>query len=325
MTVFFLGSERDAVKTNVATGSYSDSTGVSESPHSRGGVVHTAVNDGYLVVGDGVERTEAYWHFFTMPNGSANSQSGYSVFELLNQDETPVMRAYVEDSTLTTCTAKIQFWDGSAWDDSGETISWIESLSAPELHIDIYAKTTGEVGIYVNAETLVEKTVTWPSTTGFLDVRVRRNRRNRGVSQCIVSDVPMLDAKVWTVAATSDGTDTDASVGSYDDINDLTLDDSAVVQLDSAGDKHSFKADARTLVSDIHSVGVAGRLRSPGGGESAKPYLLIGGVRYYGDTFALTTGWDAYQYVWNVNPATSSPWEPSEVNDADLEWGWEMV
>lgn len=325
MTVFFQGSEQDAIRTEVGVGTYTDATGgVSESPYTRGGVTHSGNDNGFMYVGSGEVRTECYYHFFTSPSGSNNVSTDDDVVELLNQADVVVMRFTISSGTLTTCTIAIETWDGAAFVDSGYNIYWVEDTNGPDLRLDIYVNADGRLGVYKDSETVCELTGVWDGgTTGFKDLKVRRNRRNRSISQCIESDVPMLDARLWTIAATADGTDTDGA-GGYDNINDLTINDSVVTSL-GAAEKRSYKATARTITSDIFSVSVAGRLRSSAGGESAKPYLKIGGTRYYGDTFALSTGFSPYQYVWDLNPATAAAWTPSEANDANMEWGWEVV
>lgn len=54
-----------------------------------------------------------------------------------------------------------------------------------------------------------------------------------------------------------------------------------------------------------------------------KGYLTVGGTRYYhADTKTLTDKYDAYQFAWTENPATSTPWTVAALND--LEYGVEI-
>jgi hypothetical protein len=48
-------------------------------------------------------------------------------------------------------------------------------------------------------------------------------------------------------------------------------------------------------------------------------------TRYYGTTFALDVIPLAYQYTWQLNPATGVAFTAAEANAATLEWGWEAV
>jgi hypothetical protein len=325
VTVFFQGSELDAFNHEVGLGVYIDAdTTTAVDPYSRAASIVQSNDAGFLILGDGVSREDVYFHFWTAPSGSSNCRLDRVAFEIKNQADVAVMRLWINDGGLTSCSGEIQFWDGAAWVASGYILQWVSSLNGPLNVIDIHCNIDGTFGMYLDSETIVETTVVWPSTTGFTQLEIHPNRRNRSIAQGIVSDVPCLDSLVWTIPPTVNGTDADGT-GDYTDVDELLLDNTDYVELAAPGDKQSFKAAARTLTSDILAVTVAGRLRSSAGGESAKPYLLIGGVRYYGDTFALSTGYLSYQYTWDNNPDTASPWTPSEANDADLEWGWESV
>lgn len=148
-------------------------------------------------------------------------------------------------------------------------------------------------------------------------------------SQVIIADENLLLWNSKTAYATANGTDSTDGTGTYTDINESTLSDTTYISFTANGQKRSFTTVDRAASLSRYPKGitVTGRLMrlDATGPQQARPYLLIGGTRYYGTTFTLTTGWDSYQYTWMLNPSTGLAWALSEAESASLEFGWEAV
>lgn len=57
-----------------------------------------------------------------------------------------------------------------------------------------------------------------------------------------------------------------------------------------------------------------------GYGYNERPYVLIGGSRYYGSTaspYPMTYTYTLYSHTWNTNPATGSAWDAAAINSAE--------
>jgi hypothetical protein len=59
------------------------------------------------------------------------------------------------------------------------------------------------------------------------------------------------------------------------------------------------------------------------GSHSIRTVCRIGGVDYYGDTFAVSSSFRYFTQIWSVNPATGAAWLLTEVEAA--EFGYELV
>ena len=70
----------------------------------------------------------------------------------------------------------------------------------------------------------------------------------------------------------------------------------------------------------ISSVKVYIRFRSNNVGYTAKgkPVVRTGGTDYFGTEFNPSISWTTYNYEWTVNPGTSNPWTPAEVNAMEI-------
>lgn len=95
----------------------------------------------------------------------------------------------------------------------------------------------------------------------------------------------------------------------------------------TSGHADSFPVQPVTAVvpvaQTVHNVTVR-CMASADSGEQIKPFLLIGGTRYYGSNYSPPSGRYEYaEFVWETNPATASAWTLAAI-DA-LEIGYEVV
>lgn len=234
----------------------------------------------------------------------------------------------------TVGTMVAEMWNGSAWTVLGS--GSIDQSQIKNTHCNCYVKgvgtAAGSIRLQYNGVTVFD--LTGQNFAGFADLRYVRwsaigtDSSRHDASQFQIGSETAVGRNSKTVAANANGTDATDGSGTYTDVNETGLNDSTFIELTAAGQKRSIKAAARTLAQPTcKGVTVTGRLMrvDATGPQQAKPYLLIGGTRYYGTTFALTTGFINYQYTWLVNPATAAAWTMSDINAATLEWGWEAV
>lgn len=228
----------------------------------------------------------------------------------------------------------IEQWSGSVWN-TLSTLTLTPASSLWTFNVGGLGTSSGTITVHRGGVLLYA--VAGQNFTGIANLRYARfsclgndSTRSTWTEQCIANH-NLVNNRLKTVRATSNGTDATDGSGSYTDINEngqAFNNDSSYIELTSATQHRSFKAGARTLAfptSKGCSIGFRAMKMDLTGPQNIKPYLLISGTRYYGTTFALTIGWLNYQYVWTVNPATSSAWTMSDINSAGLEWGLEAV
>lgn len=324
MTVLFAGSEREALQQNLSSGSYSEENALAQSPYTRGSSRMDGGSTTWYdaVFSDAVD--ECWLHFRRQYNGFDDQTSSPPVFVM---DASNNVIAKLEITSGTNYV--LQYWNGSAFVTVGGQIS--QNSGVPQ-EIDLHVKKgdgNGSVAVYKN-NTLHAQAVdlTLTSFGDLAKVRLAGRGSTNYWSQVIVTDAAeaTIDWNLWTIVPSANGTDTDGT-GTVADVNELNMNTSTFVYLEAAGEKRSFIHAAINTEDFIRGVVVAGCLRRVGstGPQQARPYLIIEGVRYYGDTFPLALGFADYEYVWPISPASGTDWTTDEVNDPTFEMGWEAV
>lgn len=324
MTVLFAGSEREALQQNPSAGTYTETADVIQSPYNRGSAYMAGGATTFYECVFSNAVTECWLHYRRQYNGFDDQTSAPAIHFM---DAANNIIAKVEITSGSTYV--LQYWNGSAFVVVGTSML---NVNGTVFEIDINVKkdaATGRVAWYRAGVLHAEATAL--NLTSFGDIAkvrlVGRNNENRW-NQVIITDAaePTINWNLWTVPPNADGTDTDGT-GTYADVDELVMNTSDFIQLDNAGDKHSFLHAAITVEDFVRGVVVAACARRVDGSgpQNIRPYLIIGGVRYYGDTYALTTSFFDYEYIWGLNPATATDWTTADVNDPTFEMGWEAV
>ncbi|AMK18690.1 hypothetical protein K663_11555 [Sphingobium sp. MI1205] len=267
--------------------------------------------------------TECWLHAITYAGAWDDDQNDYIVL-VKDTSANNVFRVY----TTSPGVFWAQYWNGSAWTSVGS--SW--TITGGQSSYAIYLK-TGASG--ANFIVLVDGVIKASGTMGTATVDVKTivwgtpdNNLAGYFSELVVEDANLstVGVVVETEAPTGAGGDA-TGTGAYTDVDEAPLNDTDIITFGAAGERNSFTSPARTsTLALVRGVGVAARAkRDASGPQNMKFYLKIGGTRYYSPDIALTTGFDAYQYVWALNPATSAAWTSTDANDAALEWGVEAV
>ena len=235
---------------------------------------------------------------------------------------------------------QMEYYNGSAWVKAfdmtyatnsvvAHEISWTTGTATNKLKYYYQDQFLTEIVLPVNipAITYVDLNVFGGSSAGNIEMW----------SNIILADLERSLAEVYyeTEGPNANGLDL-GTTGTYLDVDEAVNDGYAtMVQLAAAGNRASFRAPARTYRTAANAgarclaVTVAADLRAGEdvtlGPQYAKFYLLLGGVRYYSPSFALSTTGKGYQYSWNTNPATGLAWDIALTTDTLFEWGVEAA
>lgn len=326
--VLWVGHEAECYRLGASANT--EFTNVADSGYERAGmkVATQAPGSGNLTSTPDWSATDEIWHRFNfltnavMLTGAvlwaAKNASGQIVAQIVSTD---------------TVTAKYQVWDGAAFIDIGAPFS-VPTNTKQRYDVHHKGGASGQVEVWAGApgsqSKVVDATGNYASAVAI--VRIFHDRSTgtgvtgNFVAHEIVQTTSTLSSTSEVKPPTSNGSDTDG-VGTYTNIDEQTFSDVDVITFSSAGQHQSFKCAARTLTQDI-VTGVTVSWRAwyeTGGPTSIKPYLTIGGTRYYGPVFAMGLTAQGYQYTWDINPATGVAFTPTEANAAALEWGLEGV
>lgn len=320
MTVYFQATELESVTSHVSAAE-ATTAGRFDSTYVR-----NYLTPGTSITLDcGTALTSDYWFHGSVSWAFGGTWSANAtVLEFQSSGAVGIVR--MRNPTNST-TIQMEYWNGSAWTSAGAAFAISAGLHDIDIHVGGIGGSSGTIEVFIDSVSSFSASSLSISTTANIQKTiVTPATMSTGWSQFIIADASTVVHKSKSVPATTNGTDTDGT-GAVGNINEMPLSDTTYVEFTTAGNKRSVKAAARTLTGTSKAVTVTGRLMrvDATGPQKAKPYLLISGTRYYGTTFTLTTGFVNYTYTWTTNPATAAPWAISEVNDANLEWGWEMV
>lgn len=321
MTIYFQATERESFKVTPGTGNAIEVTTAStfDSAYSRASLNIT--NSAVAERDWGTSLTSEIWfHCLFRPT---NVGTGQAILTLLDSSGNAFVRITLPSNGLL----QAQYWNGSAWTNIGST--WAFTLNTNyylDVHVTLGA--SGGVEIFWNGSLVTSGSASLTAYSNLRTFQLRSNTASVSTfwSQIQVADVSTVNHSIATFVPSTAGTDTDGT-GTNANMTEAVTSDATYVELTAAGQKRSGKNSARAYTGTVRGVTVGGRLMrvDATGPQKAKPYVLISGTRYYGTTYTLTTGFADYSYTWQTNPATGVEWTASDINDADLEMGWEAV
>lgn len=333
MTVYFQGSELESLWPNPNLGTYAESNATIDATWSRAAAsVQSNGYAGYIEADSGSNLTTFWFHDRAGRRNAnalnASAASSLSIYTAAGVEAVRVTHPGNEQLQL-------QYKDaGAVWQNVGAVFDFHNSQTM-DLRIQLgNGISTPDILELYRDEILVagKSEVNFLRPTYPLGWRYARLYSIANIefafSQVMIADEPTIDWTCKTIVPNSDGGDTDGT-GVVGDINETSINNSTFISFDTAGQHRSFKALARNLTNKVKAFTVAARIRlvvetSP---DKIRPYVRPAGApsRYYGNTFQLTLGYKNYEYTWNTNPQTGVAWTTSEINDADLEFGWEVV
>jgi hypothetical protein len=321
MTILATMHETDSIAVTGA-GTESTSAGTFNSNYDRASIAMSSTISCSSV--EFAAQNSVYFSFYTLGSAGGSINTNAELFTVRNTSGTVIAKAYF--TALSTMAIQVMISGTLTTVASG--ISWTSTNNVlTRVDIEVVGGSSGSINIYRDGSLHSSVSGNWPQLTAITGVasKLYQNSGNSLFSSGIVSSTPILNATSELEPPTSSGTDT-GGTGTYTDVDEAIKVDTDVVSLTS-GQNESFKGAARTQTRN-NVLGVTASARAcyeAGDSTQMKPYLKIGGTRYYGNTVTLTLTMAPYQYTWTTNPSTSLPWTVSEANDANLEWGWEAV
>lgn len=320
MTTLFAGTEREALQ-QAATGVYSESAGPRRAGYSRAATTcgPQTNSDCRLTCNMDAAVPEAWINFYT-----GQFVGAYFGVEAKDASGNTIARI--------TNGGALQYWNGSTFVTApGTTFSQVAD-GVVTMRVCKGAGSAGRVEAYWNENLISDSgpiALTSFGDIAYFDVvgyPLTGLNRHRFFSEVVISDESTLQWGCFTVPPVADGADTDGA-GTVADVNELDLNESTFIALSAAGEKRSFTHDDVNAENYVKAVSVAGRIRrvDDTGPQQIRPYLTIEGTRYYGPTFALTTGFKNYCHSWSLNPATGTDWTTADVDLPEFAQGWEAV
>lgn len=286
---------------------------------------------GAYVVSPNIPRTSGGMGFSLYHNEAGNN---LVLWELRTSTDLPVVRYF----QLTSSLGVIQYWNGSAWVDVTAALTGTYNKRV-SLRIDYAGCGTANGSLIVRCFISDGESEVFAVDASALDFSATPNiayaafLRPAGgtwiVSAFFSQDATAQAAYAYSQAANAEGTDL-GGTGGFASIRTTTngLFDTTFISLPAAADRRSVKMSAARSYGGrtVAAVVLPMRLRCGATGpQQAKAYLKIGGVRYYGPTWTLTTAFASYQAVWQLNPATGVAWTAAEAEAVALEYGLEAV
>lgn len=328
MTVLFTGSEREALQSG-AVGNYGETSSGVTNPPSRGATNMTSGAIGTYTCTLSAAATELWARFKSSVDLFGAGSYTYSMVEFRDAADNVLVRLRAAAAVQT-----LQYWNGSTYVTVTPTIA-----DASNLEFVVHMKKHASAGVVEFYRGTIGGAVSLIATSGpialtsFGDITkvcfMYQGDRNRTYWGVICNDgaIGPIGWETTTRVPTGNGTDVDGT-GDYLSVDELSLDTADFVAFSAAGEHRSFTNSVVTVLNEVQGVGVAGCIRRVDGTgpQSIKPYVKIAGVRYYGTTFALTTSFADYQYIWTVDPATGLEWNYLDAGSATYaEFGWEAV
>lgn len=323
MTVLFAGSEREAEIQGA--GSYTEDTNGTyrRSAYSRAAAVILGSTGDYTCPFQ-TASDEVFLNWRTAADQFGENNGVRA--ELRDASNNVLVRVSFTGQVPTA-----QYWNGSEFVNA-TGVAPVESnvvLTQYSLHVKKGAAGTGLVELFVDG--ILKQTTGAIDLTSYGDMANAKfyysGARRRSYVEVVATDGESTqDWGVLTVPPSANGTDTDGT-GAASDVNEVVMNTATYLAFDTAAQKRSFVHTAITVENFVRGVTVSACARRVDGTgpQQMRPYVIVGGVRYYGTTFALTTSFTDYQYVWSQNPATLTDWTTSDVNDTNFQMGWEAV
>lgn len=324
MGILWIGHEADSYI--LASATQTEQGNAILSPQERTGMRVGRSGGGIILSAPDWVAVNDFWHGW-------RSNGSISVNEQLWIGYTAAGTAVARIIAATTATGQFQIWSGTVWTNIGGTFALVGGTAKNDLHF--VPAVSGRIEFYygnAGSQTKVlDLTGDYSAAANIVRIGHDGNTTGGGFDNDVAHEIVQTTSTLNTTSEikppTSDGADTDGGVGGWANVDEVTYSDADYIALAAVGKRQSFKAIARTTTqASVTGVTASCRAWYEGGGPTnIKPYVTLGGVRYYGTTFALDVIPKAYQYTWQVDPSTGVAWTAATANSAALEWGWEAA
>lgn len=269
------------------------------------------------------------WSINTGFNSTTNTQ-----WQVLNDSGVPVMRIVgLIVGANPTQNYKLQYWNGSAWVDSGATFSM---NSGERWYFDIIGTcgNPGSVSIMKN-DTLISSGSIGSQVTNLAYAQYYGNSQSTGgnawasgYSQVIIKDGSTVLHNLRERKPNANGNYQTWTNSSYTNVIDYS--DTTYAADNFNGDRVSWKLGQMITTpsasQQVLAVVIGARNLYTGSGvRHQKAFLRETSVDYDGPQLTPSAGWSGSLTIWQVDPATGLPYTIAAANDVLLEAGVEAL
>ena len=252
-----------------------------------------------------------------------NQSASAPFFSCANSSGVEVVRGMVTGSNAF----KVQYWNGSAWVDTGATLTATQ-LSLHIFDFKIVCGASGSVEVYIDSSLVSSGTIASSSTDNVQTVNLYStgNTNLAGFSQVLVKDATTILRKVGNRLINAVGNYSAwTGSGTITNINEIPLSDANLITDNANGDKASFKMSALTVTpTKVEAFVVSARINHDASGvQNAKAFIRESSTDYLGNALTVATGLVGQNAIWETDPATSAAWAVAAANSTTLEIGFQ--
>lgn len=321
MAILWAGSEPEAFGDATPPGVYTTSSDL-DTDYARAGI---ALGGPFRCNKEDLgDLTEVWWHYRWGGTSTGGETNNRELVVFHQGDGQGILRFY---QSGTAPNKTLQYWNGSTWTAINTPV---EIVTANNRTIDICCKIDaidGRFALFVDGELVAELTgdTDFFSSSGVDYVTINNwgNTNARRCNECIIANESTLGMRLATITPSANGSNT-AWTGVFSDINGSTTNDSTMI---SSGTADQYETNAMTDLSTpaaaLQPVAVVSSIRArnaPSGPQNIQHVVRTGGQEFEsGNAPGLTTTFqNGFQAIWGVNPVTTDPWTPSDINGLEI-------
>lgn len=218
----------------------------------------------------------------------------------------------------TSTTWQAQYWNGSAWTNTGAVFGVPSLVSVVRVTVKIVLNTSFE--IYFGG-TLQTSGSGWTgSSTTATSCRFGGGTATHVISQVMVADYDIRDSRLMAAALNGDSASNTSGTGAFTTINETVLDESTAVNITTSTGKRGQTKAAITVPSGLFIGGmvIGARGRVNGTITNGKVGIRSGGTNYSSANLNYTAGYEPRVYISETDPNTATTFTQSGFNNAEI-------
>jgi hypothetical protein len=218
----------------------------------------------------------------------------------------------------TSTTWQAQYWDGSAWTNTGSAFLIPATSTVTRVAIKLVLNTSFEA--YVGG-TLQASGSGWSgSSTTVTACRFGGGNTTHAISQVMVADYDLRDSKLMAALLNGDSATNTSGTGAYTTINETVLNDSNGVNITASGGKRGQTKAAITVPSGykISAMVIGSRGRVSGTITNGKLGIRSSGTNYSSSNLNYAAGYEPRIYISDTDPATATDFTQTGFNNAEI-------
>lgn len=257
--------------------------------------------------------TGTIWTHYEFYYGS-NLASTWTWFKFVN-GATDVFQLVMSGSNLQP-----QYWNGSAWVNTGTSISF--SATSSRLVVDLKVVLNSGFELYLGG-TLVASGSGWSGGGTTVTAAQIKSASNGGasnaISQVMIADYDLRSSKYMAAALNGNSASNTGGTGAYTDINETVLDESTSEKVTTSTNKMGQTHAAITVPSGyiIAAMAIGARGRVTGTITDGKLGIRSGGSNYSSTGRTYNAGYEPRVYISDTDPNTATQFTQTGFNNAE--------